>query len=237
MLSERPVVVILIGPPGSGKGTQSARLSAALTLPKISTGDILRSYASNEGPLSEKLSKILASGALVPDDILASIITERLSCSDCENGFILDGYPRNLDQAIFLEKLLTKKGSKLIVIEIVVPESVLVKRVTGRFSCKSCGAIYNQYFAKPKLESMCDQCGGSEFYYRVDDKESVILERLKSYSLQTLPLVDFYSDQDALCKIDGNQNFEDVYKDILSCIYKKVAEVPRDDYIKDALSD
>lgn len=226
MLSE-PTAIILIGPPGSGKGTQSARLSTALGIPKISTGDILRSYISDNTPLSEKINKIIASGALVPDDILASVIKERLSALDCENGFILDGYPRSLQQATFLESLLLQKKYRLVVIEIIVPESILVKRVTGRFSCKKCGAIYNQYFLRPEKDGICDKCGSSDFYHRVDDNESVIVDRLQTYYLQTHPLIDFYDAKSVVCKIDGNKDSEGVYRELLSCILEKNIVVPK----------
>ncbi len=219
------VIVILIGAPGSGKGTQSRKLSMSLSMPKISTGDILRSYTLSNHPLSDKINSIIASGSLVPDDILFSVISERLSSPDCDRGFILDGYPRNIQQATFLDSVLSQRKHRLVVVEIVVPEDVLIKRIAGRFSCKSCGTIYNQYFSKPKQAGICDQCGSSEFYYRVDDKESVVMERLRAYQLQTLPLIEFYNQRNLVCKVNGDKSSDEVHEDLLSCIFDKTPKI------------
>ncbi|MGQ9897583.1 MAG: adenylate kinase family protein [Acidobacteriota bacterium] len=215
MQVKAPIAVVMMGPPGSGKGTQSSRLSAFLQIPKISTGDMLRQIASEEGSNSEKIREIMATGSFVSDDILADLISHRLSKSDCEHGFILDGYPRNIDQAIFLEKLFLNKSYKLLAIEIKVPEDILVKRVTGRFSCKTCGAIYNKYFLKPQKEGVCDQCASSDFIYRLDDNEQVIKERIKEYAAKTTPVLDYYRMKDLLLSIDGNRSSDDIYRDLI----------------------
>ncbi len=215
MDSSVPVAIIMIGPPGSGKGTQSGKLSAFLGVPKISTGDILRQVAAGIGQDSEKIRTIMATGGLVPDGILADLVTSRLSESDCKNGFILDGYPRNTDQAIFLENLLLGGHYKLLVIEIVVPEDVILKRILGRFSCKSCGAIYNKYFLRPRDGDTCDQCGASDFAYRSDDNELVIKERLREYTLQTVPLLDYYKARNLLISVNGNRSSDEVYNELI----------------------
>jgi adenylate kinase len=216
MVSVQPVAVVIIGPPGSGKGTQSARLGAFLGIPRISTGDILRQVAASNDPLSESVKAIMATGGLVSDEILIGLVTSRLSERDCLNGFILDGFPRNISQAAFLENLLSDKNYKLIVIEINVPEDVILKRIAGRFSCKNCGAIYNKYFVKPRKEGVCDYCGSTEFVYRLDDNEKTIKERLKEYLLQTAPVLDYFKAKSLLVTINGNNPLDIVYNDLIS---------------------
>ncbi len=214
MDSSVPVAIIMIGPPGSGKGTQSSKLSSFLGIPKISTGDILRQVASGSSRNSEQIRAIMESGGLVPDSILADLVTSRLSELDCRNGFILDGYPRNIDQAIFLENLLLTKNYRALAVEIAVPEDVLLKRVTGRFHCRECGAIYNKYFLKPQNEKVCDQCGSTDFAYRSDDNDMVIRERLREYTLQTLPVLDYYKAKHLLVSVDGNRSLDKVYDEL-----------------------
>jgi adenylate kinase len=221
MDSSVPVAIVMIGPPGSGKGTQSSKLSASLGIPKISTGDILRQVASGNSQNSEEIRAIMETGGLVPDSILADLVASRLSEPDCKNGFILDGYPRNIDQVVFLESLLLVKNYKLLVVEIAVPEDILLKRVTGRFSCRGCGAIYNKYFLRPRNEKICDQCGSADFAYRSDDNELVVRERLREYTLQTLPVLDYYKAKHLLVSVDGNRSLDEVY-DELTCHLSRV---------------
>ncbi len=221
MDSSVPVAIVMIGPPGSGKGTQSSKLSAFLEIPKISTGDILRQVASGSSRHSEEIRAVMETGGLVSDSILADLVTSRLSEPDCKKGFILDGYPRNIDQVIFLESLLRVKNYKLLVVEIAVPEDILLKRVTGRFSCRGCGAIYNKYFLRPRNEKICDQCGSADFAYRSDDNELVVRERLREYMLQTLPVLDYYKAKHLLVSVDGNRSLDEVY-DELTCHLSKV---------------
>lgn len=216
MRSRKPLVIIMIGPPGSGKGTQSSKIGASLGIPKISTGDILRAVASEKTLFAESIRNTISSGGLVSDEILATLIKSRLASSDCENGFILDGYPRNTEQAIYLESLLSEAKYYIVVVEIDLPEDVLIKRVTGRFSCKLCGAIYNKYFRETKKKGVCDECGSLEFVYRSDDSEVVVTERLREYARQTLPVIDFYKSKKMLHKIDGNKTACDVYTDLMS---------------------
>ncbi|QUV99223.1 adenylate kinase [Chloracidobacterium sp. MS 40/45] len=215
MDSNVPVAIVMIGPPGSGKGTQSGKLGAFLGIPKISTGDILRQVASGSSRNSQEIRAIMETGGLVPDSILADLVTSRLSEPDCKNGFILDGYPRNIDQVIFLENLLLARKYKLLVVEIAVPEDILLKRVTGRFSCRGCGAIYNKYFLRPQNEKVCDQCGSTDFAYRSDDNELVIRERLREYTLQTLPVLDYYKAKHLLVSVDGNRSLDEVYDELI----------------------
>ncbi len=221
---EHKLAVIIMGPPGSGKGTQSSRLSASMKIPKISTGDILRQVALGDGPKSEYIRNIIATGGLVPDNILADLIVSRLSELDCKNGFILDGYPRNTQQATFLEDILLSRNYKPLVVEIVVSDDTLLKRVEGRYLCKNCGAIYNKYFAKPQKDGVCDKCGGSEFTYRSDDNELVIKERLKEYSIQTVPVLDFYRKRNLLVSISGEKTSDEVYEDLLHQIAESISE-------------
>jgi len=209
-----PIAVIMMGPPGSGKGTQSSRLSAFLGVPKISTGDILRQVAAGNDSNSENIRTIMESGGFVPDSILADLVVSRLSKPDCENGFILDGYPRNAEQAAFLEKLLLNREYKLLVVEIIVPEDILLKRIIGRYSCKNCGTIYNKYFLNPNKEGVCDQCGSSEFTYRTDDNELVIRERLREYNAQTVPVLDYYHARNVLVSVNGNRPLDDIYNEL-----------------------
>lgn len=225
MVTEPATVIVMIGPPGSGKGTQSGKLSTHLMIPKISTGDILRQVAASDTPNSEMIREIMANGSLVPDSVLADLIASRLSRSDCENGFILDGYPRNISQATFLEELLSIRKHNFLVFEIVVPEDILLKRITGRFSCKDCGAIYNKYFLNPKRSGTCDNCGGTQFSYRSDDSELIIRERLKEYVVQTVPLIDYYRTKGVLTSIDGNKSSSDVYSNLVSQVSRRINKI------------
>ncbi len=211
-------VIILVGPPGSGKGTQSSRLVSLLSIPKISTGDILRSVASEESEFSKKIRDVMSSGGFVSDETLALLLTSRLSSPDCTQGFILDGYPRNVSQARYLDRILDKRKYQILVLEILVSEESLIKRILGRFSCSKCGAIYNQYFSKPKVDGVCDSCGATEFVFRSDDNESVVRERLKEYERQTLPVLNFYDEKKILHRIDGNESSDKVYNNIVSCL-------------------
>jgi len=210
-----PLAVIIMGPPGSGKGTQSSRLSASMNIPKISTGDILRQVSLGDGPKSEYIRSVIATGGLVSDNILADLIVSRLSDLDCKDGFILDGYPRNIQQATFLGELLLDRNYKLLVIEVIVPDDTLIKRVKGRYLCKNCGTIYNKYFAKPQKDGICDKCGSSEFTYRSDDNELIIKERLKEYNTQTIPVLDYYRQRNLLVSVNGEKTSDEVHEDIL----------------------
>lgn len=179
--------IVIFGPPGSGKGTYASRLAPRLKVPHISTGDILRDEVKSGSELGRKISSYISSGKLVPDEIVNQVIKKRLSHEDCRNGFILDGYPRTLQQAFFLDKI-----SKIdFVINLNVPEEVLVRRISSRLICRRCGAVYNKLTLPPKVDGVCDKCGG-ELYQRDDDKPEVVRERIRIYNNQATPLLEHY---------------------------------------------
>ena len=203
--------IVLLGAPGSGKGTQAQRLTSLYNIPQISTGDLLRSAASAGTELGLKAKKVMDTGNLVSDDIMLSMLRERLQEDDAQNGFILDGYPRNLSQANSLDALLDKidqpiQAGLLIDVEF----DVLMKRLTGRMSCKSCNTVYNRYFSPPKTEGVCDKCGGTELFHRADDNEETIGRRLGIYEDNTAPVIGFYADKGLLKRVNGIGDMEDI---------------------------
>jgi len=180
--------LIIIGAPGSGKGTQTSRLKSKFNVPMISTGDIFRKAIKEETELGKKIKKYLDSGKLVPDETVIEVIKDRIGRPDCENGFVLDGFPRTLEQAKALDKIVKLDAC----INLTVPKEVIVERLTSRRTCKNCGEIYNILVLKPKREGICDKCGGS-LYQRADDTESVIEERFLVFEKQTEPLLEYYA--------------------------------------------
>jgi adenylate kinase len=206
--------VILLGAPGAGKGTQAKRIVERYGIPQISTGDILRDNRGRGTELGQKAAPIMAAGGLVPDDLVLAMVADRLSQSDCERGFILDGFPRTVAQAEWLDGFLASRtflGRKTppVVISIEVEYNQLLQRLTGRRSCPADGKIYNIYSQPPKKNGVCDFCG-SQLVQREDDKEEVISERLKSYEKKTLPLVDYYRKQGRLHVLNGELPVEQV---------------------------
>lgn len=209
--SRGPVkVVILLGPPGSGKGTQAVRLTKELGIPHISTGDLFRENISKNTELGSRAKTYMEAGKLVPDELVLDMLFDRVSRPDSVNGYLLDGFPRTVPQAEALAKHLDPK-TELIVLELDVPDEVIIKRAEGRLTCKSCGAIYNRYYTPPAKEGVCDKCGG-ELFQRPDDKLEVVQERLRVYHDQTQPLVDFYSKKGLLKRVDGTKSPDEVYK-------------------------
>jgi adenylate kinase len=196
--------VILLGAPGAGKGTVAKRAVERYTIPQISTGDILRDHVARGTDLGKRAKAIMESGALVPDELLFEVVADRLRQPDCARGFILDGFPRTLPQAEWLDQHLGSTGvGAPVVIDVAVSYNELLKRLTGRRSCPSCGRIYNIYFQPPRVDGVCD-VDGAALITRRDDTEEVIAERLKAYERQTLPLAEFYSRQGRLRQIDGS---------------------------------
>ncbi len=210
--------LVLLGPPGSGKGTQAQKLVERYQIPQISTGDLFRSAVKNETELGKKAKEYMERGELVPDEIVVGMVEERLKEDDCQKGFILDGFPRTIAQAQALDKLLEKKGEKLdAVIEISVPDEEVIKRLSGRRTCSKCGAMYHIEFNPPKVEGKCDKCGG-DLYQRDDDKEEVIKSRLKVYHSQTAPLVEYYEKKGLLKKINGVGKIDEIFQEIVNAL-------------------
>lgn len=206
--------LILLGPPGAGKGTQATRLSNKYSIPQISTGDMLRSAVKEKTDLGIKAKSFMNSGNLVPDDVVVGIIKERLAEDDCQNGFILDGFPRTIVQAEKLEKMLMSEGKKISrVLNINVDDELLIKRLTGRRICKGCGANYHVIFDPPTNEGMCNKCTG-ELYQRDDDEEDTIISRLEVYKKQTAPLIEFYTKRALLATIHGNGAMDKIFSDM-----------------------
>ena len=204
----------MLGAPGAGKGTQAKLISQHYGIPQISTGDILRDNVARATELGRKADPIMKSGALVPDDLVLAMVQDRFSCPDCDRGFILDGFPRTVKQAEWLDRYLSSRtfGGRTmppVVMNVEVGYNQLVQRLTGRRSCPVEGKIYNIYFQPPQKEGVCDCCG-SQLVQRKDDKEEVISKRLKEYETQTLPLVDYYRRQGYLHRLNGELPVEQV---------------------------
>ncbi|GAA0123751.1 MAG: adenylate kinase [Clostridium argentinense] len=206
--------IILLGPPGAGKGTQAKSISNKYSIPHISTGDIFRKNISEKTPLGIEAKSYIDKGHLVPDELTINIVQDRLEKEDCKNGFLLDGYPRTVKQAEALKNFLQEKGDKLdTALLIEVPKEYIIDRMTGRRVCLSCGASYHVKFNPTKVDGKCDICG-SVVIQRDDDCEETVNERLEIYDAQTQPLIDYYREQNLLSEVDGTQAINDVFKDI-----------------------
>jgi adenylate kinase len=207
--------LILLGPPGAGKGTQAQHLQSALGIPKLSTGDMLRAAVTSGSDIGRQAKDIMARGQLVPDHVMISLINDRIRQPDCKNGFILDGFPRTLAQAEALDRMLVHANKRLShVIELKVNDQELVRRVAGRYSCAKCGAGYHDSFKKPKKEGVCDECGATEFVRREDDKAETVAKRLEAYNRQTSPLLPYYRKKKILASLDGMAPIEEVTRQI-----------------------
>lgn len=203
--------LILLGPPGSGKGTQAQRLQESHGLVQLSTGEMLRAAVASGSELGKQAKKIIEAGKLVPDDIMVRMIAERINQPDCADGFILDGFPRTTGQAKALDAMLAEKKLPLdYVIEMKVDTKVLTDRITGRYSCAKCGAGYHDEFQKPEIEGKCDTCGGTEFTRREDDNAETVRARLVAYEEQTAPLLPYYRKMGALRTVDGMAAIDEV---------------------------
>jgi adenylate kinase len=195
--------VVLLGPPGAGKGTQAKLLQEEFGAVQISTGDILRKAVADQTPLGKEASGYINSGALVPDGLIVNLVAERLKEKDCQKGFVLDGFPRTIPQAESLDEILKKMGLNLnCVLSVQVPHDVIVERLAGRRTCRQCGGLCHVVFNPPKREGICDRCGG-ELYQRDDDKEETIANRLQVYDRQTAPLIDYYQERGLLREVNG----------------------------------
>jgi adenylate kinase len=209
------VNIILLGPPGAGKGTQAKLIEDKHGMKQLSTGDMLRAAVAQGTETGRKAKEIMDRGELVPDAVVVGIISDRLEQPDVSKGFILDGFPRNEAQAVALDQMLAGKGLKLdAVIEMKVDDEALVERITGRYTCAKCGKGYHDRFEKPKVASVCDVCGGTEFSRRADDNEKTVRDRLSVYNRQTAPLVHYYGGRGTLKTIDGMADIAEVTRQI-----------------------
>jgi len=203
--------LILLGPPGAGKGTQAKRIQDAYGIVQLSTGDMLRAEVASGSELGAKAKGIMESGGLVSDDIIIEMISKRIDEPDCSKGFILDGFPRTTPQAEALDGMLGDKGLKIDhVIELAVDDEGMVTRITGRYTCAECGAGYHDEFQKPTEDGVCDKCGGTEFTRRADDNEETVRSRLAAYHEQTAPIITYYDGKGALNSVDGMADIDAV---------------------------
>ena len=213
-----PEFIVLLGPPGAGKGTQAQLVSDKLNLPHISSGDIFRENLKNKTELGQMAEEFISRGELVPDGITISMIKERLLRQDCELGALLDGFPRTPAQAEALDEMLTRLGSKVKAVPyIYVPDEVLIERLTGRWTCRACGHVFHEKFNPPQVMGRCDLCG-SELYQREDDKVETVTQRIRVYKEQTQPLIDYYRVRGTLIEIDGSQSIEKVSAALLATL-------------------
>jgi adenylate kinase len=207
--------IILLGPPGAGKGTQAQRLQAEKGMVQLSTGDMLRAAVASGSDLGKKAKDIMEKGELVPDSLMVGLIQDRIAQPDAAKGFILDGFPRTEAQAKALDEMLAKAGKKLDrVVEMEVDEKALTERIVGRFTCAKCGAGYHDKFKRPKVEGVCDVCGSKEFTRRKDDNAETMKTRMAAYRAQTEPLLPYYGARGVLRKVDGMAAMDDVYRQI-----------------------
>ena len=208
--------IILLGPPGSGKGTQAKMLMEIYTIPQISTGDILRAAVANKTALGKQAKECMNKGALVPDELVVRIVEERLKERDCGRGFILDGFPRTVAQAEALDRLNIKIDAA---INVEVGNDELMKRLTGRRTCRTCGAMYHIYFNPPRRDGVCDTCNG-ELYQRNDDQEETIQTRLVVYEQQTNPLISWYQKKNSVYSVDGIGTVQEIFGRITGALKK-----------------
>ncbi len=209
------MIIVLLGPPGAGKGTQAAIISKKYNIPQLSTGDMLRATAASGSELGKHVQEIMSSGRLVSDDIMIQLIRERIKQGDCSNGFILDGFPRTLPQAEALNEMFREEKLNLdVVLEFAVDDEALIERISGRFSCAKCGAGYHDSFKQPAKESVCDECGSTEFIRRKDDNAETVAKRLQAYHEQTAPLLPYYENLGVLETVDGMADIKVVEQQI-----------------------
>ena len=211
--------IIFLGAPGSGKGTQASLLSVNLSIESISTGDLLRKEVEKKSKIGILAKSQMESGALVSDEVVINIIKEKITTKSCEKGFILDGFPRNINQAVKLEEMLEKHNKKIDkVFSFDIEENVLIKRIAGRYTCKKCGTVYNRYFKPTSKDGECDNCGSNELENRVDDNEETVKNRLKVYKESSFPLIEHYKKKHLLVSIDALKISTLVFEELKSNI-------------------
>ena len=211
-------IIVLMGAPGAGKGTQARLLQERLHLPQISTGDIFRSLKSAHTPLAHEVREIMERGQLVPDELTIKLVKERTAQDDAAGGYILDGFPRTPAQAASLEKLAAEQRKQIVPIQIEVPYDLLEKRMTGRRNCPVCNEIYNIYFKPPRVDNVCDFHPDAQLVHRADDNVETVRKRLATYEEQTRPLLDYYAAKNLLRTVDGNRDMESIYRDIATVV-------------------
>lgn len=210
--------VVMLGAPGAGKGTQAKMIADRYRVPHVSTGDIFRANLKNGTELGKKAKTYMDAGQLVPDELTVDLLIDRISQPDCANGYVLDGFPRTINQAECLERALSERGEKVdFAIDIEVQDENIIRRMGGRRACLSCGATYHIVNVPPKAEGICDHCG-AELVLRDDDRPETVKKRLEVYHAQTQPLIDFYSGRKVLHKVDGTQEMEKVFADIVGIL-------------------
>ena len=210
--------IIMLGAPGAGKGTQAKKIAAKYGIPHISTGDIFRANIKNGTELGKKAKTYMDQGLLVPDELVVDLVVDRVNQADCENGYVLDGFPRTIPQAEALDKALAAQGQKMdYAIDVDVPDENIVRRMGGRRACVGCGATYHLEYGPTRQEGICDVCGG-ELILRDDDKPETVLKRLGVYHEQTQPLIEYYTNQGILKTVDGTVDMEDVFAAIVSIL-------------------
>ena len=211
--------IIFTGVPGCGKGTQARILEGKLSIPHLSTGEMLRAEASKATPLGLEMKALLDRGEFATDEMIIDMVAKRIDEEDCQNGFILDGFPRTLPQAEALDRMLAERGINLdAVIEIQVPDEIIMERILGRYACMKCGAGYHDKFQKPKIYGVCDVCGGTDFYRRVDDNRTTVQNRLVNYRALTYPTIPYFEKKGLLRCVDGTGTIEAVSKKIDSVL-------------------
>ncbi len=214
-------IIVLMGAPGAGKGTQARLLEDRTGLPQISTGDMFRALREEKSPLADEVCATMEAGHLVPDDLTIRVVRERTMRSDCQNGYILDGFPRTPAQATMLEKLAVEQGKVIQAILADVPLELLEQRMVGRRNCPVCGEIYNIYFKPPKSDNVCDLHPNAQLDQRADDNPETVKARLATYDNQTRPLIDYYQSANLLHRVDGTRDTEAVYADIEKLVNDK----------------
>ena len=221
MISKERIFLVFIGTPGAGKGTQARILKDRLGLPQISTGDLLRAAVAAGTPLGKEAKSYMDKGELVPDSVVLGMVEERLKQDDCKKGYILDGFPRNTAQAEALDKMLASLNMALTAaVSVDVPFDDLMKRLTGRRTCKACGQMYNVYFSAPKKDGVCDKCSG-ELFQRDDDKEATIKKRLEVYTAQTEPLMGYYKNKGILKSVAGTGSIDEIFNKVCAILEGK----------------
>ena len=208
-------IIVLMGAPGAGKGTQARLLQERLQLPQISTGDIFRALKNAQTPLAQEVRDIMERGQLVPDELTIRLVKERTAQPDCQNGYILDGFPRTPAQAASLEKLAMEQGNSIVAVLIDIPRELLEQRMTGRRNCPVCGEIYNIYLKPPRHDNVCDFHPGTQLVHRADDNVETVKARLATYEKQTQPLIDYYKAAGLLRTVNGTGEPEAIYEDVL----------------------